>query len=212
MSQTQVGGDHYTKLGITPFEYSMANRLDAMQHTAIKYITRFRDKNGIVDLEKARDTIDQLIKHESLKASQDEPKQDPNEAFPKNLEYDDAISCLLDQLTSSGMVKELDRIVVIPRGGLTIGHVIAEALNFKEVELYNPSIIYEGNVLLVDDINDSGSTFIEILSGNPERFRNGVLTAVLAQRYSSKVSSDFIGTIIDHDRYVIFPWENIDGN
>lgn len=61
---TQVGGDYYTKLPIQPMEYSMANKLDACQHTIIKYVTRFRDKNGIEDLEKAKHVIDMLIAFE----------------------------------------------------------------------------------------------------------------------------------------------------
>ena len=42
----------------------MENNLDLFQHTAIKYITRFRDKAGIVDLEKAKHCIDMLIQYE----------------------------------------------------------------------------------------------------------------------------------------------------
>lgn len=61
---TQVGGNHYTKLKIQPMEYSMANNLDACQHTIIKYVTRFRDKNGIEDLEKAKHVINMLITFE----------------------------------------------------------------------------------------------------------------------------------------------------
>ena len=61
---TQVGGNHYTKLAIQPMRYSMANNLDALQHTVIKYVTRFRDKNGIEDLEKAKHCIDMLIEFE----------------------------------------------------------------------------------------------------------------------------------------------------
>lgn len=64
---TQVGGDHYSKLPIQPFRYSMENGLDPMQHTVIKYVTRFRDKGGIADLEKAKQTIDLLIEWEKEK-------------------------------------------------------------------------------------------------------------------------------------------------
>lgn len=62
--EVQVGGDHYKKLAIQPMTYSMVNGLDACQHTIIKYVTRFRDKGGIADLEKARHTIDMLIEFE----------------------------------------------------------------------------------------------------------------------------------------------------
>lgn len=61
---TQVGGTHYTSMKIQPFQFSMANKLDPMQHTIIKYVTRFRAKNCIEDLEKAKQTIDLLIAYE----------------------------------------------------------------------------------------------------------------------------------------------------
>jgi hypothetical protein len=63
---TQIGGSHYKKLKIQPMEYSMANGLDPCQHTVIKYVTRFRDKGGIADLEKAKHCIDLLIEFEQL--------------------------------------------------------------------------------------------------------------------------------------------------
>ena len=62
--ETQIGGDHYKKLGIQPMRYSMMNKLDPCQHTIIKYVTRFRDKGGIQDLEKAKHVIDMLIEFE----------------------------------------------------------------------------------------------------------------------------------------------------
>lgn len=61
---TQIGGNHYTKLAIQPMQYSMKNGLDPLQHTIIKYVTRFRDKAGIEDLEKAKHCIDMLIEFE----------------------------------------------------------------------------------------------------------------------------------------------------
>ena len=66
----QVGGQHYTDCAIQPFEFSMANKLDPMQHTIIKYVTRFRSKNGIVDLEKAKHTLELLIEWEKNHATQ----------------------------------------------------------------------------------------------------------------------------------------------
>ena len=63
-TDTQIGGNHYTKLAIQPMRYSMENKLDPLQHTIIKYVTRFRDKAGIEDLEKAKHCIDMLIEFE----------------------------------------------------------------------------------------------------------------------------------------------------
>ena len=63
-TETQIGGNHYTKLAIQPMQYSMKNGLDPLQHTIIKYVTMFRDKAGIEDLEKAKHCIDMLIEYE----------------------------------------------------------------------------------------------------------------------------------------------------
>lgn len=67
---TQIGGNHYTKLKIQPMEYSMANGLNACQHTIIKYVTRYRDKNGLEDLMKAAHTLQILIEIEQKKTNQ----------------------------------------------------------------------------------------------------------------------------------------------
>tara|TARA_R110002020_G_scaffold401505_1_gene611753 strand:- start:249 stop:482 length:234 start_codon:yes stop_codon:yes gene_type:complete len=55
---TQVGGNHYIKMKIQPMEYSMSNRLNPMQHTVIKYVTRVDLKdNGDEDIDKAIHTL-----------------------------------------------------------------------------------------------------------------------------------------------------------
>ena len=56
----QVAGHHYTDLAVQPMEYSMHNKLDPCQHTAIKYITRFKEDGGAVDLDKAAHCIEML--------------------------------------------------------------------------------------------------------------------------------------------------------
>jgi hypothetical protein len=62
--QDQVGGSHYKGMKIQPMRYSMANGLNACQHTAIKYITRYKQKGGIEDLRKAIHCIELLIEFE----------------------------------------------------------------------------------------------------------------------------------------------------
>jgi hypothetical protein len=61
-SEKQVGGSHYTDMKIQPFTFSMANGLDPMRHTIIKYVCR--KKGGKEDLLKARHTLDLLIEWE----------------------------------------------------------------------------------------------------------------------------------------------------
>ena len=65
--ERQEGGDHYAKLPIQPFDYSMQNGLDPLQHTIIKYVTRFRDKGGVEDLRKAIHCVEMLIEFEDGK-------------------------------------------------------------------------------------------------------------------------------------------------
>lgn len=63
--QHQEGGDHYKRLTIQPIEYIHANGIPFAEGSVIKYVTRWRDKGGIKDLEKARHFIDLLIELET---------------------------------------------------------------------------------------------------------------------------------------------------
>ena len=57
----QVGGSHYQNYKIQPTEYILANSLNFCQGNVIKYITRYKDKNGVEDLKKAKHYIEMLI-------------------------------------------------------------------------------------------------------------------------------------------------------
>lgn len=61
---SQVGGNHYKDLVIQPVEYIHRNGIGYMEGCAIKYLTRWRSKGGIQDLEKAKHFIDLLIELE----------------------------------------------------------------------------------------------------------------------------------------------------
>lgn len=60
----QEGGDHYKKMKIQVVEFAHANNLDGFQFSIVKYACRFRDKNGLQDLKKARHFIDLLMELE----------------------------------------------------------------------------------------------------------------------------------------------------
>jgi hypothetical protein len=60
----QEGGDHYRTLKIQPIEYIHANGIPFAEGCVIKYVTRWRGKNGLADLKKARHFIDLLIELE----------------------------------------------------------------------------------------------------------------------------------------------------
>ena len=60
----QVGGDHYKQFKIQPIEFCEINGLGACQSNIIKYVCRYKFKNGKIDLEKAKHCIDLLIELE----------------------------------------------------------------------------------------------------------------------------------------------------
>lgn len=61
----QVAGDHYKDQAIQPVEYIHANAIGYFEGNVIKYVTRWRKKNGIADLEKAKHYIELLIELET---------------------------------------------------------------------------------------------------------------------------------------------------
>ena len=54
----------YYGTGIDVIEFCLRNNLTFMQGNVIKYVTRYKSKNGIEDLEKAKEYIDRLIEFE----------------------------------------------------------------------------------------------------------------------------------------------------
>jgi len=56
----QCGG-HYKKYPIQPIEFITKNNLGFIQGCIIKYICRYKDKNGIEDLKKIKHYVDLLI-------------------------------------------------------------------------------------------------------------------------------------------------------
>jgi hypothetical protein len=57
----QEGGSHYKHRVIQPVEYIHLNKLGFLEGCIIKRITRWRDKDGLLDLKKARHELDLLI-------------------------------------------------------------------------------------------------------------------------------------------------------
>jgi hypothetical protein len=65
----QVAGNHYKDLAIQPVEYIHANGIGYFEGNVIKYVSRWRAKNGIKDLEKAKHYIELLIELETRTCS-----------------------------------------------------------------------------------------------------------------------------------------------
>lgn len=61
---TQIGGNHYRRMKLQPIDFIMANSLGFCVGNCIKYLCRYKYKNGKEDLLKARHYIDLLIESE----------------------------------------------------------------------------------------------------------------------------------------------------
>lgn len=62
--EVQFGGSHYKNKEIQPIEYILANNLQFCEGNIVKYITRWKDKGGVEDLEKIKHYCDFLIQKE----------------------------------------------------------------------------------------------------------------------------------------------------
>lgn len=60
----QIGGQHYRRMKLQPIDFIMANSLGFCVGNCIKYLCRYKYKNGKEDLLKARHYIDLLIESE----------------------------------------------------------------------------------------------------------------------------------------------------
>ena len=62
---TQIGGSHYSSMKIQFITYIYANNIGFLEGNVIKYVSRWREKNGIEDLRKASHYLDMLIEMET---------------------------------------------------------------------------------------------------------------------------------------------------
>ena len=132
---------------------------------------------------------------------------------------------------------EPDIIVSINRGGLVAGVFISHAIDkphypisyqtrdndmsYHDKGLYDrtmmpPVLNDDKNILLVDDINDSGKTFTDIMNFWSEKMnkpldhlRKKIKTVSLIERTGSSWAVDYTPKILDTKQWVVFPWEII---
>ena len=60
-NEQQIGGAHYAVKAIQPWDFIVANNIGYLEGNIIKYISRWKDKNGIEDLKKAQHYLQKLI-------------------------------------------------------------------------------------------------------------------------------------------------------
>jgi len=119
-----------------------------------------------------------------------------------------------------------DIIVSIGKGGSIPGVILAERYGVNNLNIglksydkqdrgkieeyqslpYNESL-KDMNILLVDDIADSGSTFTYTLNKLKGYFCDKVQTASVFYKPCSKFKPDYIGLEVDADTWIVQPWE-----
>lgn len=60
---------HYNQ-GIEMWDYAYTHNLDFFEGNIVKYVTRWKHKNGLQDLLKAKEYLDKLIQNEQKKTTQ----------------------------------------------------------------------------------------------------------------------------------------------
>jgi hypothetical protein len=58
--QKQIGGSHYQKYKVQPLSWATQIGLNAAEFSVFKYVIRYKDKNGIEDLKKAKHCLEYL--------------------------------------------------------------------------------------------------------------------------------------------------------
>jgi hypothetical protein len=67
----QIGGNHYKSMKIQPSEYITANNIGWFEGNAIKYISRYKQKGGKADIEKAIHYLELLLEKISSEEYED---------------------------------------------------------------------------------------------------------------------------------------------
>ena len=60
-NEAQVGGNHYKTKAIQPWDYIVSNNLGYLEGCIVKYVSRYKEKGGVQDLEKAVHYLQKLI-------------------------------------------------------------------------------------------------------------------------------------------------------
>lgn len=65
MSANNTGPGHYKDKAIQPWDFIVSNNLGYLEGNVVKYLSRWRQKGGVIDLLKAKHYIEKLIEVET---------------------------------------------------------------------------------------------------------------------------------------------------
>lgn len=111
--------------------------------------------------------------------------------------------------------KKYDTVIGIKNGGIVPARLISRELEIKEIEFISTKSVQTDEFydriknnkkyLLVDEIYDTGKTFLAI----KERLKNIEYDfSCLISRYNLQDDGIIIGRVLNNTNWIVFPWEN----
>jgi hypoxanthine phosphoribosyltransferase len=110
-----------------------------------------------------------------------------------------AVESLAHQIKQSD--ESIEAITGLPRGGLIPAVLLSHKLGLPYVDSHNDFGDYE-NILVVDDICDSGETLKE--------HHQFFTTATIHYKQAAIVKPDFYYSLAPRDKWIVYPWEQKD--
>ena len=111
--------------------------------------------------------------------------------------------------------KKYDTVIGIKNGGIIPATLISRELEIKEIEFISTKSVQTDEVcnriknnkkyLLVDEIYDTGKTFLAI----KERLKNIEYDfTCLISRYRMEDNNIIVGRVLNNTNWIVFPWES----
>jgi len=116
-------------------------------------------------------------------------------------DIDRAISRIVASINSSEV--KINAVGGLPRGGLIPAVMLSHRLSIPFVSQAQLQTTI-GNILIVDDISDSGRTLKRF------KFEENIYTATLHWKQSSEYQPHYFWEIAYENEWIVYPWENKD--
>lgn len=114
-----------------------------------------------------------------------------------------AVEILAGRISRSGL--KLAAIGGLPRGGLVPAVMLSHKMGIPFVSQANIAKV-PGNILIVDDICDSGETLKQF------KFEENVYTATIHHKRSATIEPNFFHALAYENQWIVYPWENKDSD
>ena len=128
-------------------------------------------------------------------------EQNFNKRFIEWRDIDEAIERLAINIAISKI--EIAAVGGLPRGGLIPAVMLSHTLNIPFVSQANIAGV-DGNILIVDDICDSGKTLKRF------KFEDNVYTATIYYKSAAEYEPHFWWKLVQSNEWIVYPWERED--